>query len=90
MKKEDKITLTLLVIFTLGLFNFILALGIRLFNIFLTATKTRTLYLIIALFTIVIILSSKEKILKNKYYDHFKKQILLFLGTFKERKLLGK
>ncbi len=90
MKREDKISLTFLVIFILGLSNLILILAIKFFNLFLTTTQIRILFLIILLFSTAMILSSKEKILKNKYYNYFKKQISLFLETFREWKMLLK
>lgn len=90
MKKEDKISLVFLVIFTLGVSNLILNLAVKSLNIFLTVNQAMVLLLVISLFTIAIVLSSKEKILKNKYYNYFKEQISLFLQTFKEWKLLIK
>ena len=90
MKKEDKISLAFLAVFVLGLLNLIINLAVRIFSIRLTITQSRILFLVVFSFALAIIFSSKEKILKNGFYNYFKKQILLFLQTFKEWKLLIK
>jgi len=87
MKKEDKISLAFLVIFALGLLNLIINLAVKL-GMRLSIAQSRILFLAVFLFALALILSSKEKILKNKFYSYFKKQVLLFLQTFKEWKVL--
>lgn len=90
MKKEDKISLTLLVVIIPILFNLLLRLTAGTLNLSLTISQARNLLLFALLFAVAIVLPFKEKILQNKFYTYFKKPVLLSIRTFKEWKLLIK
>jgi len=88
MDKEDKISLTFLVIFVLGILNLIISLSVRFFNLLIRTSQVRILLLLAFLFLLAFIFSSKKSIIKNNYFKFFKKQIKFFLETFKEWKII--
>ena len=90
MDNADKVSLTFLVIFILSLLNLLIVLAVRFFKLLILTNQVRILFLLAFLFSIAFIFSSRQSILKNKTYKYFKKQVLFFIETFREWRILIK